>query len=99
MAHSRNSKSGFVYIAESERQNGDTKIYVGMTGRPVHERVAEHRREVETGNRRTWCGRGRAFRLLGFRFVDDRYQKERELKKLSPDKKRELAKSWCAKNK
>ncbi len=90
----RKSRAGFVYIAESVRPDGSVKLYVGMTGRPIHERVAEHIREVETQNRRTWCGRGRSFRLLGWRATEDRFRLEREIKRKSAEQKKKLALEW-----
>ncbi|HDR53613.1 MAG TPA: hypothetical protein ENN60_03015 [archaeon] len=88
------SRGGFIYIAESVRRDGSVKLYVGMTARPVGERVAEHLKEVETQNRRTWCGQGTAFRLLGFKWFEDRHRMEREVKKWPTCKKREIAYKW-----
>ena len=88
------SRAGFVYVGESVRQDGSTKLYVGMTSRPVHERVSEHQKNIEKGNRKTWCGQGKSFKLLGYIFTEDRFKFEREIKKCSVKKKQDLAFKW-----
>ena len=88
------SRAGFVYIGESVRQDGSIKLYVGMTSRPVYERVAEHQKNIDKEKRKTWCGQGKSFKLLGYIFTEDRFKFEREIKNCSVKKKRDLAFKW-----
>ena len=55
---------GFVYILESTRRNGERKLYVGQTARPVCVRLYEHTCDLKH-QRGTWIVRGAAVRLLG----------------------------------
>ena len=85
------SKAGHVYIAEVTSKSGKKSLYTGQTGRSVHERVGEHMAAQNSGDTKSFTGRGKSIKLLGSVFSSDRFKAEKTIKGLSPTKKRNIA--------
>ncbi len=88
----KNPKAGKVYIGEVTFKSGEKKLYTGQTARSVRERVGEHMQAQNTGNTKSFTGKGVSFELKGSIFSQNRFKAEKTIKKMSPAKKRSIAK-------
>ena len=84
----KKKKGGYVYVGESTRQNGEKKLYVGMTNRTPKKRWGEHINAVKSGNKSSWVSKGKYFKPIGAVWSSNPRKAERTIKKMTPQKKR-----------
>jgi predicted GIY-YIG superfamily endonuclease len=80
--------AGWVYVAESTREDGSKSIYTGMTTRSPYVRWGEHIDNVRNGNKSSWVGKGTYFKPLGAVWSSNAPKAEKTIKSFSSDQKR-----------
>jgi predicted GIY-YIG superfamily endonuclease len=90
-------KSGYVYVVERTDKSGNKKLYTGGTSRNPYIRVGEHMKSQNSGNAKTWMGRGVKARLIGAQRSSNWRATEKTLKSYSPASKRRFAQAGAKK--
>lgn len=86
-----------VYVAESTRQDGSKKVYVGKTQRSPFVRWGEHMKSQSRENSKSWVSRGKFFRPIGAVWSSNPDKAEKTIKKLSPKSKIEIGRKGARK--
>jgi hypothetical protein len=76
----KKSKAGWVYTAKVGFKSGKETTYVGQTGRSVYKRIGEHMRNQNTGNTKSYVGRGVSVEPTSSFYSNNRFKAERTLK-------------------
>ena len=93
----KGSKAGKVYVSEVTFPGGKKTIYTGQTKRSVFTRMGEHMHAQNTGNTKTYTGRGTTIKLIGSIFSNNRHKAEKTVKSLPREAKISLAKKGARK--